>query len=632
MRPFRDVSIRAKLILLMTGLVSFVVLLVCAAFVANSVRTARSLLIDRHSALADALAADSPLALTFPDRDLAAEILSSVDLAPAVEFACLIDEDKNVFVSYPEDRRGEEGSDGEVAPPDIKSNGAYFNENGKLEVYRQVLQTREPVGTVYLRVDMGAVDDVLRRDIATAAVVLAGSLAGVVLLTTLLQRIISKPILGLADAAKSVSIDHDYSIRVAKLGDDELGTLSDGFNSMLTEIQKRDDELEQHRSNLESLVEERTARLKREQYLLNALVDNIPDPVFFKDCEGRFIRVNQAMAEDAGFDAPSQLVGKTDADIWAGGLPAETAEDERKILETGEPLINKEEMPVTDGGPDRWVLVTKMPLRDETGKVTGIFGIARDITERKQQELEKERQTRALAQAKEALERSNADLQQFAYVASHDLQEPLRAVAGYCQLLESKLGDSADEEVRTFLGHATDGAKRMQSLINSLLSYARVETRGKAFEPVDANEALKTALANLQITIEEGSAEVTSADLPVVHGDRDQLVRLFQNLVGNAIKFRDEAAPQIQIEVDAIPEGWLFSVRDNGIGLEQQYADKVFVIFQRLHTRTQYPGTGLGLAITKRIVERHGGRIWVESKLGEGSTFMFTLPRMEEPL
>lgn len=231
-----------------------------------------------------------------------------------------------------------------------------------------------------------------------------------------------------------------------------------------------------------------------------------------------------------------------------------------------------------------------------------------------------------LAQANQRLERSNADLQQFAYVASHDLQEPLRAVAGYCQLLETQLGDSPNEDIRSYLGHATGGAKRMQALINSLLDYARVETQGKDFETVDMNDAFRASMLNLEAAIDERSAEVTSDQLPLIHGDHNQLVRLFQNLIGNAIKFHSDKPPQVHVAVEQDADHWRFSVRDNGIGLEQQFADRIFVIFQRLHSRSDFPGTGLGLAITKRIVERHGGRIWVESTPGDGSTFFFTLP------
>jgi len=232
-----------------------------------------------------------------------------------------------------------------------------------------------------------------------------------------------------------------------------------------------------------------------------------------------------------------------------------------------------------------------------------------------------------LARAKEALERSNQDLQQFAYVASHDLQEPLRAVSGYCQLLEAKLGADADEEVQTFLGHATDGAHRMKALISSLLDYARVESRGNAFEPTDLRLAIEQALANLQVALEESRAKIAVGDMPTLLADSDQLTQLFQNLIGNAIKFRGPQPLAIEIAAEQDGDHWQFSVRDNGIGVEEEYADRIFVIFQRLHKRTEYPGTGLGLAIAKRIVERHGGKIWMKSQPGEGSTFGFTLAK-----
>jgi len=636
MRRFHDASIRTKLVVLTAGLVSFIVLLVCAAFVINSVRSIRSLLIARHAALADAIATDSPLAVIAQDRNLGEQILAPLNLSPAVEFACLLDSGGQAIAWYPVDAYDPANPAAASLLPAAGEQGLVYsadgvpNEQDKLELFRPIDSDGQTIGTVFLRVRMDQVNAVLRRDIVTAGLVWVASLVGVVLLAAMLQRIITNRIVRLSAAAKAVSDEHDYSIRVSKLGADELGTLADGFNDMLTAIAERDAELARHRSDLESLVAERTAELQREQYLLNALVDTIPDPVFFKDREGRFIRVNRAMAADAGVDEPSELIGKTDADIWTGDLAAETAADERNILETGQPLINKEEQPINERGEARWVLVTKMPLLDEQERITGIFGVARDITVRKQQELERERQTIALARAKEALERSNRDLQQFAYVASHDLQEPLRAVAGYCQLLELKLSDHPDEELTTYLRHATEGAKRMQNLINSLLAYARIETRGKTFVPTDMRLAVEDAIADLRTAIEESGAVITVSDLPTVPGDRDQLARVFQNLISNAIKFR---GPQpLKIEISAAQDGtyWRFSVRDNGIGLDEEYAGRIFVIFQRLHTRTAYAGTGLGLAISKRVIERHGGTIWVESKLGNGSTFWFTLPRSED--
>jgi light-regulated signal transduction histidine kinase (bacteriophytochrome) len=228
--------------------------------------------------------------------------------------------------------------------------------------------------------------------------------------------------------------------------------------------------------------------------------------------------------------------------------------------------------------------------------------------------------------AEEALRRSNADLEQFAYVASHDLQEPLRMVSSYVQLFARRYEGQVDEQARRYIDYAVDGAKRMQALINGLLEYSRV---GRQERPgrVSAGAALRAALENLGPTIEEAGARVTSDPLPDVFVDERQLIQVFQNLVGNGVKFRRKDVP-LRLHVSARVEGLeaVIGVHDNGIGIDPQHADRVFVIFQRLHTREEYPGTGMGLAIAKKVVERAGGHIWLESEPGRGSTFYFSLP------
>lgn len=251
--------------------------------------------------------------------------------------------------------------------------------------------------------------------------------------------------------------------------------------------------------------------------------------------------------------------------------------------------------------------------------------VVRDVTERKRYEA-------ALRARSEELSRSNAELEQFAYVASHDLQEPLRMVASYTQLLARRYEGKLDAQADKYIRFAVDGAQRMQALINDLLALSRVGTQGRPFAPVDVSAVLQRVLGWLGRALEESGGVVTAGQLPVVRGDAGQLEQLIQNLLANALKFRRPGeAPRVSVtavrrEDDAAGPAWEFAVADNGIGFEPQFAEQIFVVFQRLHTRAEYPGTGVGLAIVRKIVERHGGRIWAESAPGQGTTFRFTLP------
>lgn len=282
-----------------------------------------------------------------------------------------------------------------------------------------------------------------------------------------------------------------------------------------------------------------------------------------------------------------------------------------------------------------WIVVVNrsLSLLGIWAAVVGVSAYRRSLNTITAQKELLEKEEAALRQANinlkkytEELKRSNAELEQFAYVASHDLQEPLRMVASFTQLLQRRYKDQLDADAHEFISYAVEGANRMQRLINDLLSYSRIHTKGRPFEAVDCEEILGQARANLQVAIEQRGAMVTNRSLPAVMGDASQLMRLFQNLIDNAIKFAGEEAPRVHIAAEQKDGEWLFSVRDNGIGVEPQYKERIFVIFQRLHGRDEYPGTGIGLAICRRIVERHGGRIWMESEPGKGSTFYFTIP------
>ena len=259
------------------------------------------------------------------------------------------------------------------------------------------------------------------------------------------------------------------------------------------------------------------------------------------------------------------------------------------------------------------------------GGQTLFTAIIRDITERKRAE-------ESLAQQAEALARSNVELERFAYVASHDLQEPMRTVRSFAQLLQRRCGEQLSGDAQEYLRFITDGVQRMQTLINDLLAYSRVTSQGSAFGPADCNQILKMVLDSLQASIESHRADVTAGPLPMVVGDATQLGQVFQNLVVNAMKFHHpDRPPRIHVSAAEAPGEWVFSFADNGIGIAPEYFERIFIIFQRLHTIEEYGGTGIGLAICKKIVERHGGRTWVESAPGKGSTFHFSVPKRARP-
>jgi len=359
--------------------------------------------------------------------------------------------------------------------------------------------------------------------------------------------------------------------------------------------------------------------LRRSEERFRSLVENASNVIAIVDTDAAVRYVSDSSMRVVGC-RPDELTGKAllgyvhpdDREKLAAVLSS-CAQESRAVLTT-EVRFKRSE-----GDWCTIEVVASNRLSDPA--ISGIVITFRDITERM-------RAAEALVQKAEELARSNTELQQFAYVASHDLQEPLRMLSSYSQLLSKRYQGRLDQKADTYIRFIVDGAKRMQVLINDLLTYSRVGTRGKPLGPTDCEAVLKAALTSLQIAIRESGAVVTQDPLPTVLGEESQLGQLFQNLIGNGIKYRNSRAPQIHVSCRQKAADWLFSVKDNGIGIDPQYAERIFIIFQRLHTREEYPGTGIGLAVCKKIVERHGGRIWVESEAGKGATFYFTLPAL----
>ena len=338
--------------------------------------------------------------------------------------------------------------------------------------------------------------------------------------------------------------------------------------------------------------------------------------------DGRFVRVNRRLTEILGYDE-AELIGRSVKDV-SHPEDRDVTDEQRALVRAGQrESVRFEKRYLRKGGAPVWVSLGVALVRDASGAPQYEIAMFDDITERKQAEA-------ALSEAHEELKRSNSELEQFAYVASHDLQEPLRMVSSYTQLLERRYQEKLDADAREFMGFVVDGATRMKQLIEDLLAYSRVGTKGRDFKSVELEKPLSRALANLKAAIDESAAAVSFDPLPALPADEAQLAQVFQNLIGNALKFRSGAAPRIHVSALEKDREWEFAVRDNGIGIEPQYFERIFMMFQRLHSKGEYPGTGIGLAIVKKIVERHGGRVRVESTPGEGSAFIFTLPKNQK--
>lgn len=357
--------------------------------------------------------------------------------------------------------------------------------------------------------------------------------------------------------------------------------------------------------------------LKQSEMLFRQVWENSFDGMRLIDQKGDIVRVNEAFCKMVEMER-EKLEGNSFADIYAKSREEKLAKGLSRFAKKIVVPYTVEEFELWNG-KKKWFEVSNCVL-DFENREPLILSIFRDVTERKNFEEE-------LKNTVNKLEISNKNLQEFAYVASHDLQEPLRMISNYTQLLSNRFSKNVDEKAKEYIYFVVSSAKRMQELIKNLLDYSRVTTQGKAFEIIDSSEILENVLSRMRLSIEETGTKLIISSLPKIKGDSIQIEQLFQNLLSNSIKFRSNNEPVIQISAEDKDNLWLFSFRDNGIGIEQKFKDRIFVIFQRLHSQQEYPGTGIGLALCKKIVERHGGNIWMESTPGDGTTFYFTIPK-----
>jgi PAS domain S-box-containing protein len=369
--------------------------------------------------------------------------------------------------------------------------------------------------------------------------------------------------------------------------------------------------------------------LLHERELLRTLMDNIPDKIYFKDTQSRFVRVNLAKAHLAGGHQPAELLGKTDFDIFTEEHARQAYDDEQEVIRTGQPIIGKEEKETWPDGHETWASTTKLPWRDPAGRIIGTFGISREITGRKVVEEQVGKLHAELERHAQKLEAANNELEAFSYSVSHDLRAPLRAIEGFSRLLMTAQTDQLSEDAQRYLRYIRENADQMGHLIEDLLTFSRLGRQGLRVERVEPAELVRHCLEQLAPDREGRRVTVKVDPLPACEADPAMLKQVYMNLLSNALKFtrtRAEAVIEVGCREDSELTGQrVYFVRDNGVGFDMRYVDKLFGVFQRLHRPEEYEGTGVGLALVQRIIHRHGGRVWATGEVGQGATFSFTL-------
>lgn len=374
-------------------------------------------------------------------------------------------------------------------------------------------------------------------------------------------------------------------------------------------------------------------KLQKKEQLLQLILENIPQHIFWKDRQSVYISCNTNFAKVAGLQSPVEIEGLTDYDlVWKKEETDFFRKVDREVMDSGVAMYNIEEPQLQADGTEAWLRTNKIPLKDKTGEVIGILGTFENITQAKNRENLIKQNLIELNKKNEKLEKyikSNMQLENFAYIASHDLKAPLRTITSFSQLLARSATQKLTVNEKEFLDFIVSASKNLGHLIDDLLMYSRVNSEKHQFNTINLNHLLQLILADLRVNIQEKKAIIEATTLPnKICVDLTKMRQLFQNLIANAIKFaKPNVAPKITISCECTAKEWTFCVSDNGIGIEQEYHEKIFLLFRKLHDNTTYQGTGIGLALCKTIVEQHNGRIWIDSELGKGTAIHFTIAK-----
>ena len=649
--PLRDLPIRRKLILLLLLTSAVVMLLMRVTFFTYEYLTFRRETIRQLSTLGEVIAANSTAALAFDNQDDAREILTALKANRHLVAAALYDGSGKFFAGYPAARPV-------TAFPAAPDGEGFHFEQSYLSGFQPVTQRERRLGTLYLQLDTGVV---MREWLWGSLQIALGLMAVIVgvayLLSRALQKQVSQPILALAETARAISERKNYSVRATKLGEDEIGRLTDAFNQMLDEIQALNRDLERRVVERTAQLEAANKELNRSRAVFESIFESLPGLFLVLKPDLTIVTASDAYLK-ATMTTREKMVGQNMFEVFPDN-PAEPdatgssnlrASLER-VLATGATdnmAIQKYDVRRPDGVyEERYWSPVNSPLLGVDRRVEYLIHRVEDVTDfvrqkpvqngdpdamrikLEQMEAEIFQSSQKVQASNQQLRSANAELEAFSYSVSHDLRAPLRHIDGFAGLLGKSDGKQLSERGRGYLAHISDSARQMGTLIDDLLVFSRMGRSEMNLGPVDlrqlADETVQTIkrqeAAERKIKWELGA-------LPVVHGDRPMLRQVFVNLIANAVKYsrpREEA--DIEVGLFDEPEEWVIFVRDNGVGFEMQYAQKLFGVFQRLHRAEEFEGTGIGLANVRRIITRHGGRTWAESVVGSGATFYFSLPK-----
>jgi len=589
MIKIKNLSIKIKLTLVIIT-VSLVALIVGFSILTYlNLSILKKDLVFQSSLIARLCVENSEFALVFEDKKVINENLASLNAIPSIISAEIYDSDGKFFASF----KNKPASFGNL----IINGGRSEFKNDYLLIYEPFNNSEgKNIGCFYMKVSQEQLKASVNNYIFWLALIILFVFVIIIILARYFQNIISRPILKLAEIAQQITATHNYSLRIEKKSNDEIGILYEGFNKMLEEIVQNESTLIQAQNELRDSKE-----------LFATFMEMLPAAAYIKTADSSFSYINKYLTEI--YTDKNLNEKNTDNNQHNKGKYLSIIHDKDALNS----IQHFEEYIIDLNNNKRYFESWKFPIY-RNFKPTMIGGISIDITDRKLAEKQVNFYVKEL-------ERNNKELEEFNYVASHDLREPLRTITSYCELLEGDIGESVNEIVKEDIRFITDATTRMNTLIQDLLQLSRAGRIEFEEKSIDLNKLFKTVLQDLELKIKETNSRIIIGQMPLIKGDMTQLGRVFQNLLTNAIKFRSDKNPEINIEATEINNSVEISVRDNGIGIENQYYEQIFSAFKRLHSRGKYEGTGIGLAICKKIIERHGGKIEIESEPGKGSTF-----------